>query len=310
VLPLVGHGLVLPATGTRNTPRISKYRPKYAPGECQVKYAKYEPKYALLANPKPPESVMTRHSLCAAIWPRQTWHRRALAAIVAMADEGLYAAGSPRRAPCDDERLRDMPEGLDEVATSNYIKEKCNLNDEMWKHVLAIAKKGANTCWKCICCGEIYVGGPQKIRAHHTDKKGIKTCKHRGWRRALASARRRQPRTTAEDTDGGGDDDDNDYDDAVAQGGAAAPARTPAAPAARVGGGAAAARPMATLRSLSGAWPASRPVSNLALRIWPNAHVFGGVYGEIRIWANASISQIRISHPCFGASHRGRGRMG
>ena len=57
------------------------------------------------------------------------------------------ASGSPARASNVDERLKDMPEELNEEGRekdrSDYINDKCDLKHALWELVLAISKKSA-----------------------------------------------------------------------------------------------------------------------------------------------------------------------
>ena len=54
--------------------------------------------------------------------------RLGLAAFLAMADP----AGSPPRGASIDERLKDMPEGLDELATSNCARATAAVRPRRW----------------------------------------------------------------------------------------------------------------------------------------------------------------------------------
>lgn len=102
-------------------------------------------------------------------------------------------AGSPPRRVALDERLLGMPEEYNELgnelARSNYIKDKCRLNDKLWEHAEVQSKKGANVRWKCIACGNVFTGGPARIRGHHIDSiGGISTCTATGDARDAAKA--------------------------------------------------------------------------------------------------------------------------
>ena len=89
----------------------------------------------------------------------------------------LPSSGTPPRGASTDPRLADMPDGLSQSEVSNYIKDKCKLDDPMWAFVDAISKKGANVRWACKVCEASYTGAPQKIRAHFLSALlGCATC--------------------------------------------------------------------------------------------------------------------------------------
>ena len=98
------------------------------------------------------------------------------------------SGGTPPRGASVDARLADMPEDLTEDQISNYIKEKCKLDDPMWNFVNAITKKSANVRWSCKVCDKTYTGGPQKIRAHFLSSLvGCSTCDGAGELREKAN---------------------------------------------------------------------------------------------------------------------------
>ena len=119
------------------------------------------------------------------------------------------SSGTPPRGASIDARLAEMPEDLSEDQISNYIKEKCKLDNPMWSFVNAITKKSANVRWSCKVCDKTYTDSPpQKIRAHFLSSLiGCSTCDAAGElrdqaieaarpsrRRATTSRRRPRPR--------------------------------------------------------------------------------------------------------------------
>ena len=78
--------------------------------------------------------------------------------------------GSPPRGGEVDRRLVDnltCPRAWTlEEATSNFIKDKCQLKDEMWAFTDVVSRRGSTVRWLCRCCDKPLTGGPQKIVAH------------------------------------------------------------------------------------------------------------------------------------------------